>query len=123
MIPFTIAYLKTSLQDTASLAQLAASTSSGSVLKNFSLKTVEVAQERVEKATQTSKKSVAVASLNKNSLHSFIQESDIPELVSNVPLLIVWKQAVQFLDSFKNPGDVFHIMLWAFVIVAAWETM
>ena len=89
MIPFTIAYLKTSLQDTSSLAQLAATTSSGSVLKNFSSKTVEVAQERVDKATQTSKGPVAVASSNKNSLHSFIQESDIPELVSNFPLLIV----------------------------------
>ena len=66
---------------------------------------------------------MAVASLNKNSLRSFIQESDIPELVSNFPLLIVWKRAVQFLDSFKNPGDGFHIMLWAFVIVAAWGTI
>ena len=122
-VPFTIAYLKSSLQDTSSLAQLAATTSSGGVLKKFSSKTVEVAQERVEKATQTSKGSVAVASSNKNSLRSFIQESDIPELVSNFPLLIVWKRAVQFLDSFKNPGDGFHIMLWAFVIVAAWGTM
>ena len=89
----------------------------------FSSKTTEVAREKVEKSTQTSKRSVAVASPNKNSLRSFIQESDISELVSNFPLLIVWKRAVQFLDSFKNPGDGFHIMLWAFVIVAAWGTL
>ena len=34
-VPFTIAYLKSSLQDTPSLAQLAPATSSGGVLKSF----------------------------------------------------------------------------------------
>jgi hypothetical protein len=125
-VPFAIAYLKSTLQDeisTSSLAKLARTSSTNAALKTFSSKTTEVVQEKVEKSTQTSKGSVAVASSNKNSLRSFIQESDIPELVSNFPLLILWKRAVQFFDSFKNPGDGFHIMLWAFVIVAAWGTV
>ena len=125
-VPFTIAFLKSTLQDESgmsSLAKLARTTSSGDALKTFSSKKTEAAQEKVEKATQTTKGSIAVASSNKNSLRSFIQESDISELVSNFPLLILWKRAVQFLDSFKNPGDGFHIMLWAFVIVAAWGTI
>ena len=127
-VPFAIAYLKSTLQDdsrVSSLAKLAnRSTTSDATLKTFSSKSAEVAQVTVEKSTQTSKGSIAVASSSsKNSLRSFIQESDISELVSNFPLLIVWKKAVRFLDSFKNPGDGFHIMLWAFVIVAAWGTM
>ena len=125
-VPFAMAYLKSTLQDeisTSYLAKLARTTSSDAALKTFSSRTTEVAREKVEKSTQTSKSSIAVASSNKNSLRSFIQESDISELVSNFPLLIVWKRAVQFLDSFKNPGDGFHIMLWAFVIIAAWGTV
>ena len=122
-VPFAVAYLSTSLQDgVPSIAKLA--TNSGHVLKNFSSNAVDISQETAEKTTQTLKGSMAIASSrSKNTLHSLIRESDISELVSNFPLLIVWKRAVHFLDSFKNPGDAFHIMLWAFVIVAAWGTV
>ena len=124
-VPFVISHLKSSLQEgiAASTITKLATTSGDTAVKNFSSKMAQVPQDKVEKATQTPKGFVSVASSNKNSLRSFIQDSDISELVSNFPLLIVWKRAVQFLDSFKNPGDGFHIMLWAFVIVAAWGTV
>ena len=81
-LPFTIAYLKSTLQDEVSvpsLAKLAGVTTSGNTLKTFSSKTAEVAQEeKVEKSTQTPpRETVAVVSSSKNSLRSFIQDSDI----------------------------------------------
>ena len=125
-IPFTVAYLKSRLQEEISLPLLKKmSTQRSGVVKHIS-QTSAAGRDVVEKASQTpaTGSTVSVASPSaKASLRSIIQESDISQLVSNFPLLIVWQRAVQFLDSFKNPGDRFHIMLWAFVIVAAWGTV
>ena len=132
-VPLLVAYLKSRLQEgtISSLAKLA--TSSGGVLKTISSRSEvtqvaqttrsEVTQE--DKATQTTKQSEAITSSspNRNTLHTLIQDSDITKLVSNFPLLIVWQRAMQFLTSFKNPGDGFHMMLWVFIIVAAWGTV
>ena len=126
-IPFSLAYLKSKLQEEISLPFLTKMSSQCSdAVKNIT-QSSDVARSKVDRATQTTGaagSTVAVAtSSGKNTLRSIIQESDISHLVSNFPLLIVWQKAVQFLDSFKNPGDGFHIMLWAFVIVAAWGTI
>ena len=59
----------------------------------------------------------------KHTLHKLLHESDINELVSNFPLLIIWQKLVTFLDSFRNPGDAFHITLWSFLVIAAWGTL
>ena len=122
-VPFIIAYLKSNLRDEFSLSEL--SPSSSVVVKNLNSRS-EVNQDRAEKETQTVKGSEMITSSQssgKSTFRSLIQESDISHLVSNFPFLIVWQRAVQFLDSFRNPGDGFHIMLWAFVVVAAWGTV
>ena len=125
-VPFVVAYLKSSLLEGESMSYVAKlTTPSSDTVKNITSKS-DVTVRMVDKATQATNEGTepAVMSLSgKNTLQTFIQDSDIPELVSNFPLLIVWKRAVEFLDSFKNPGDAFHIMLWAFVIVAAWGTI
>ena len=66
---------------------------------------------------------VAVQTTSKRTLHKFIHESDIEELVNNFPLRIVWQKIVQFLDSFRNAGDAFHVTLWSFMIIAACGTI
>lgn len=121
-VPFLVAYLKSRLQEGTMSSPAKRTTSSGDRLKDVKSTSV-VSQDKADKGTQTDKGSAVVASSSKSTLRTLIQDSDISELVSNFPLLIVWMRAVQFLDSFKNPGDAFHIMLWAFVIVAAWGTV
>ena len=39
------------------------------------------------------------------------------------PLLILWRKLVEFLDSFPNSLDTFHITLWAFAVVASLGTI
>ena len=125
-VPFVVAYLKSSLLEGETVSSLAKlTTSSSDTVKKITSKS-DVTGHTVDKATQTTNKDSELAMMSssgKNTLQTLIQDSDIPGLVSNFPLLIVWKRAVEFLDSFKNPGDAFHIMLWAFIIVAAWGTI
>ena len=59
----------------------------------------------------------------KHALHNLLHDSNFSELVSNFPLLILWQKLVNFLDSFRNAGDSFHITLWSFLIIAAWGTI
>ncbi len=75
----------------------------------------------METAIQTETPAAVVP--NKRTPHTFITNSDVEELVSNFPLLIVWQRLVNFLDSFRNPSDSFHVTLWSFIIIAAWGTL
>ena len=59
----------------------------------------------------------------KHTLHKLLHESNINELVLNFPLLIIWQKLVNFLDSFRNAGDSFHLTLWSFLIIAALGTI
>jgi len=52
-----------------------------------------------------------------------ITGADLAELVNSFPIFILWKKMVEFLDSFGNVRDSFHITLWTFIIVAAMGTI
>ena len=56
-------------------------------------------------------------------LHALFGESNLPNLIRDFPLLIIWNRLVYFLDSFRNAGDAFHITLLAFSVVAALGTI
>ena len=56
-------------------------------------------------------------------LHALFGESNLPNLIRDFPLLIVWNRLVYFLDSFQSAGDAFHITLLAFSVVAALGTI
>lgn len=73
--------------------------------------------------TETASETTNEIDSNKITLHRLIQDSNIHELVSNFPLLIVWRRLVNFVDSFRNPSDSFHVTLWSFIIIAAWGTL
>ena len=77
------------------------------------LETKEVCKDT---STQTTKLSPSGKSTIRNI-------SDFSELVTNFPLLIIWRRIVDFLESFHNPGDAFHVTLWVFTIVAAFGTI
>lgn len=111
-IPLAIAYLRGNTVDTKKV-------------EDTKVEVQNASQEsEATKMKNTSEKGVQVVSTpsSKRTLHTLIHESDIDELVSNFPLLIVWNKLVGFLDSFRNPGDAFHVTLWAFVAIAAWGT-
>ena len=52
-------------------------------------------------------------------LKGMFVDSSLSNLVADFPLLIVWNRIVGFLDSFKNPGDAYHLTLWFFIAIAA----
>ena len=56
-------------------------------------------------------------------LHVLFGESNIPNLIRDFPLLIIWNRLVYFLDSFKSSSDAFHITLLAFTVIAALGTI
>ncbi len=83
----------------------------------------DVSEQFVEVVVHRQGKEVAVQTRSKRTLHKLIHESDLEELVINFPLRIVWEKIVQFLDSFRNAGDAFHVTLWSFIVIAACGTI
>ena len=110
-IPLAIAYLKSGNVTQSSVAQL------NYVSKNVASlavekKTSESVQDSQEVSSQLPSKEVP-------SFQSLFGDSNLPSLIQDFPLLIIWNRLVYFLDSFQNAGDAFHITLWAFAVVAA----
>ena len=84
--------------------------------------------EVVAKAVEVCKKDIStqttpVSSVSKSPLRSILGEPNLLDLVTDFPLLIIWRKVVGFLESFRNPGDAFHVTLWVFSIVAAFGTI
>ena len=77
-----------------------------------------------EVAVQTGNSELATVSQTgtKATLSSILTDSDLSNLATNFPLLIVWKKVVGFLDSFHSCG-AFHITVWVFSIVVALGTI
>ena len=96
-VPFGIAYLKTGDYDT-----------------------VETASESHERIECTE-----VAAQTEDDLKTTLRrmvDTDLSSLITNFPLLIIWRRVMRFLDSF-HPIDGFHITLWMFGIVAVLGTL
>lgn len=110
-IPLAIAYLK-----------------SGSTLQSSVVGTHRLTPEKdviPKRKTETSGEQTTSPPNSKSStaLHVLFNESNIPSLIRDFPLLIIWNRIVYFLDSFHNAGDAFHITLLAFSVVAALGTI
>ena len=80
---------------------------------------VEVKEVYKETSTQTTK----LTPSGKSTFRNMLVDSDFSELVTDFPLLIIWRRIIDFLESFRNPGDAFHVTLWVFTIVAAFGTI
>lgn len=95
-------------------------------LKSGSSNPVSVKQVNVS-SVKTSNKCVQVSTTpdprKSSALESLFGEANLPSLIRDFPLLIVWNRIVYFLDSFRNPGDAFHITLLAFAVIAALGTI
>ena len=107
-IPLAIAYLKSG------------STTAMQSNRNIISSIVVEEKQITSKATQTA---ADVQTAQSSTLHSLLTESNLPGLIRDFPLLIIWNRIVYFLDSFHNPGDAFHITLLAFAVVAALGTV
>ena len=83
----------------------------------------EIVEEAVRVCKDVSTQTTPVSSGSQSPLRSILGEPDLLDLVTNFPLLIIWRKVVGFLESFRNPGDAFHITLWVFSIVAAFGTI
>ena len=105
-VPFAIAYLKSAANEAVNLAKLSSSDSSE----------IETKQVEVAAKTQTETKDEKRSSFR--GIFS-TYDSEISELVHTFPLFIIWKKIVGFLAMFRNPGDAFHLTLWAFTAIAA----
>ncbi len=51
-------------------------------------------------------------------LQAILAESGLSNLMADFPVLIIWQQVTEFLNSF-HPMDAFHLTLWGFAVVAA----
>ena len=103
-VPLLIAYLKSENNPRVNVSQ--------------NLSAIAVKENHEGKSSHTT---ATVQDPNKPSsqLQSFFSESNLPGLIRDFPLLIVWNRIVYFLDSFENAGDAFHITLLAFAVIAA----
>lgn len=104
-VPLAIAYLKSLNDHPVSVKQV-----------NNNLSSVKTSNKGVQVSTATD-------SQKSSALESLFSESNLPSLIRDFPLLIVWNRIVYFLDSFRNPGDAFHITLLVFAIIAALGTI
>lgn len=77
---------------------------------------------RQDQAVAAADKNCETAS-SRSPLKGIFADSNLTNLVTDFPLLIIWNRIVGFLDSFDNPGDAFHLTLWFFVTVAALGTI
>ena len=125
--PFSLRLYHTFLPLPLAVAYLRGNTGDANRSEDTKMNARDVSEEIEAPIKNTEDKGVQVESTqvlpsNKRTFHTLIHESSINELVSNFPLLIVWNKVVGFLDSFRNPGDAFHVTVWAFVAIAAWGT-
>ena len=111
-IPLAIAYLKSGNITQSSVNQL------HSVSQNVS--SVAVEKKTDASNVQTSQEPCSGPhSKQLPSFQSFFGDSNLPSLIRDFPLLIIWNRLMYFLDSFHNAGDAFHITVWAFAAVVA----
>ena len=115
-IPLAIAFLKSGNLAQSSVTQL------NSVSKNVSSVAIEK-KTNAESVQASQELSSEPHSKELPSFQSLFGDSDLPSLIRDFPLLIIWNRLVYFLDSFQNPGDAFHITIWAFAVVAALGTI
>ena len=111
-LPFVITCLKTFIQEEYT------ETASNFVTNDISKPLKDDSPTSLVVTKDQSKPSIE-ESPDKRPLTLLVLESRI----SNFPLLIVWQRIVNFLESFRNPADAFHITLWAFTVIAALGTM
>ncbi len=71
-------------------------------------------------ATQTSDEDSEERGRRKKpaNLRAILAESGFSNLMADFPVLIIWQQVMEFLNSF-HPVDAFHLTLWGFAVVAA----
>ncbi len=75
-------------------------------------------------ATQTSDEDSEERGRRKKpaNLRAILAESGLSNLMADFPVLIIWQQVMEFLNSF-HPVDAFHLTLWGFAVVAAFGTI
>ena len=100
-----------------------------SVNKHQSMNSLAVSDDKklTEKEGKTSLSKPNQERTNSSEITSNITKQEtvqqnLSELVTNFPLIIVWRSIVTFLDSLPAVGS-FHITLWAFSIIAALGTI
>ena len=118
-IPLAVVYLKKSGGLVSQSPTVSVSTSKA-VTAERSKKAEGKGKEREAKNKREASQEVAQP---KNGLNALFGESNLPNLLRDFPLLIIWNRLVNFLDSFRNPGDAFHITILAFSVVAALGTI
>lgn len=100
-------------------------------LKSSSPDPPQASREEVRKKVETSSTQTKPFHVENTSSESPLslqaplpRDSNVGEFeIRNCPLIIFWKNMVQFLDSFKSPIDCFHITLWVFTLFAACGTI
>ena len=94
-----------------------------SVNKHQSTNSLAVSDDKKEEGkTSLPKPNEESTNITSNVTKQETVQQNVSELVTNFPLLIVWRSIVTFLDSFPAVGS-FHITLWAFSIIAALGTI
>ena len=116
-VPFGLAYFKTNFM--ANYAALANTRVTGRTSGDSELPS----SQPVAAADQSNGSAVVEKAGSKTPMGLLAMNSNISDLVTNFPLLIVWQRVVQFLESFQSPTGAFHMTLWAFTIIAALGTM
>ena len=121
-VPLAVAYLKRSggLVTQSNTSPLSASSKAVSERGDGTKEAERGGREREAEQKRTVSREVARP---QTGLHALFGESNLPNLIRDFPLLIIWNRLVYFLDSFRNAGDAFHITLLAFSVVAALGTI